>query len=304
MLSDPAFTAPGRFYKGNLHTHSTRSDAARSPEEVCRTYREAGYDFLCISDHFLAEYDYPIVDTSAYRMPGFTTIFGAEVHAPKTRVGEDWHILSVGLPLDFAPLREGETGPQLAQRCLDAGAFVTLAHPTWYGLDIEDAQSIPGAHAIEIYNHTTEVHSSRGDGTGLTDHLLNLGRRITLVASDDAHFFEHDWFGGYVMVKAESLTPEALLASLKAGHYYSSQGPEIHSISYTETGVEITCSPAKAVIVLGHGAGSQQAYGNKLTKVSLPTNYVRPGGFGRVVIVDDFGRKAWSNPIWFGPGPL
>lgn len=47
MLS--AFSAPGRFWKGNLHTHSNRSDGALEPAEVCRRYREAGYDFLCLS---------------------------------------------------------------------------------------------------------------------------------------------------------------------------------------------------------------------------------------------------------------
>ncbi|WMT90453.1 PHP domain-containing protein [Pelagibacterium sp. H642] len=57
------FSAPGRFFKGNLHTHSDRSDGALSPEEVCRRYRAAGYDFLAITDHFLRQYDFPLTDT-------------------------------------------------------------------------------------------------------------------------------------------------------------------------------------------------------------------------------------------------
>ena len=39
---DPAFTAKGRFWRGNLHTHSTRSDGVLSPEEVCRRYKAEG----------------------------------------------------------------------------------------------------------------------------------------------------------------------------------------------------------------------------------------------------------------------
>ena len=42
-MLDP-FAGPGRFYKGNLHTHSTRSDGAHDPETVCALYREAGYE--------------------------------------------------------------------------------------------------------------------------------------------------------------------------------------------------------------------------------------------------------------------
>jgi hypothetical protein len=44
--------------------------------------------------------------------------------------------------------------------------------------------------------------------------------------------------------------------------------------------------------------------GNGLTRVRLPLNRLRRGGYARVVVVDAAGRKAWSNPIWFdGPTP-
>ncbi len=52
-MSADAFSAPGKFYRGNLLTHSTRSDGKISPEEVCKRYRERGYDSNCLSDHFL-----------------------------------------------------------------------------------------------------------------------------------------------------------------------------------------------------------------------------------------------------------
>ena len=41
----------GNWYKGNLHTHTTQSDGAVSPEEMMACYRKAGYDFLALSDH-------------------------------------------------------------------------------------------------------------------------------------------------------------------------------------------------------------------------------------------------------------
>jgi hypothetical protein len=129
-----AFSTPGRFFKGNMHTHSNRSDGARDAESVCAVYRDAGYDFLALTDHFLARYQFPVVDTRSYRTRSFTTLLGAEVHAPETGLGELWHILSIGLPLDFAPTAEGELAAGLAQRCADAGAFVALAHPAWSDL--------------------------------------------------------------------------------------------------------------------------------------------------------------------------
>ncbi len=73
------FRQPGRFFKGNLHTHSTRSDGALEPEAVVAAYREHGYDFLALTDHFLAPYDFPITDTRAFRDESFTTLLGAEL---------------------------------------------------------------------------------------------------------------------------------------------------------------------------------------------------------------------------------
>ena len=93
-----AFSSTGRFWRGNLHAHSTRSDGTLSPENVCKKYREAGYDFVAVTDHFLEQYDYPLVDTSPYRLDDFTTLIGAELHGGSTQFGSMWHILAVGLP--------------------------------------------------------------------------------------------------------------------------------------------------------------------------------------------------------------
>ena len=41
------------WYKGNLHTHTTRSDGRKSPEEVMALYRDHGYDFLALTDHWI-----------------------------------------------------------------------------------------------------------------------------------------------------------------------------------------------------------------------------------------------------------
>jgi predicted metal-dependent phosphoesterase TrpH len=123
-MSIEAFAAPGQFWRGNLHTHSNLSDGALAPGEVCRLYGDAGYDFLCLSDHFMARYEFPIADTRAFRSNRFTTILGAELHAPANSHGETWHMLAVGLPEDFAPTGETESGVALSLRARDAGAFV------------------------------------------------------------------------------------------------------------------------------------------------------------------------------------
>ena len=299
MPLDPAFAAPGRFFKGNIHTHSTLSDGMRGPEEVCALYRDAGYDFLALTDHFQAKFGFPIADTRPFRAANFTTILGAEVHAPATSLGEIWHILAVGLPLDFAPTPPGETGAELAARCLAAGAFVAIPHPGWYALSPADANTLPGAHAVEIYNHTSTLRIDRGDGTYMVDALLAEGRRISVIAVDDAHFACTDWFGGWLMVKAPDNEPDALLQALKAGHFYATQGPRIENILWGEDSVEVHCSPAASVMVLGRGSRAVPSVAPLQSRVTLPLGRVREGGFARIVVVDAMGRRAWSNPIFF-----
>src|SRR4051794_13773626 len=197
------FDQPGRFFKGNLHTHSTRSDGSLHPEEVIVAYRARGYDFVALTDHFLPRYSFPIVDTRAWRRDGFTTLLGAELHGPILESGDPWHILAVGLPLDFAAPVPGETGPAIATRARAAGAFVGMAHPAWYALSLDDALALADAHAVEVYNTTCDVLSGRGESWHLADVLLGRGKRLFAYATDDAHFREQpDAFGGWVQVRA------------------------------------------------------------------------------------------------------
>jgi predicted metal-dependent phosphoesterase TrpH len=291
-----AFSAPGRFFKGNLHTHSSRSDGALEPAEVCRRYREAGYDFLCLSDHFLPQFSFPLTDTRDYRTETFTTLIGAELHAPATHLGDLWHILAVGLPDDFAQTADGEDGPALARRAAAAGAFVGIAHPQWYGLDFTDGLALDAAHAVEIYNHTCEMLSARPDGVALFDDLMARGRKLTGFASDDAHFHANDSFGGWVNVKAETLEPEALLAALKAGHYYASTGAEILSIERDGDRLNVTSSPVRSIAIAGPGARSAVVHGDNITQAAVDLSRFA-GGWCRVVVTDMHGKRAWAQPI-------
>ena len=40
-----------RFYKANLHCHSTLSDGKMTPEEIKEKYKENGYSIVAFSDH-------------------------------------------------------------------------------------------------------------------------------------------------------------------------------------------------------------------------------------------------------------
>jgi hypothetical protein len=300
-MSIEAMTAPGKFWRGNLHTHSNLSDGVLSPGEVCALYRDAGYDFLCISDHFREKYGFPIADTLPFRTDGFTTILGAEVHAPANSHGELWHILAAGLPPDFAPNGEAESGVELALRARSAGAFVGIAHPQWSSLSIEDGRAMrEAAHSVEIYNTSCDVECDRPDGTYLLDALLNEGSRLSAYAADDAHFRIDDAFRGWVMVKATANEPDLMVEALKRGEFYSSQGPMLHDVVVDEEQIHIRCSPAINFALVGRGSRNAHVRAVKeTTVVSLPTGKFA-GDWCRLVIEDRSRRRAWTNPIWLG----
>ena len=294
------FDQPGRFWRGNLHTHSTRSDGALSPEEVCALYRRAGYDFLSITDHFMERYDFPVTDVRSQDSTDFITIPGAELHTGQTELGSVWHILAVGLPFDFARTPDDEAPDALARRAMDAGAYVAVAHPNWYALTERDIESLGPVHAIEIINGIAADHNDGADSWAIADVFLGRGRRYTACATDDYHGHENrdDFQRGWVHVKAESLTADALVDALKRGAYYSSTGPEIYNIQIKAGNVaQIDCSPADRVWVTGVGSMSAYAYGVGKSRFEIDlTKFQSP--YCRITVRDRYGRRAWSNPIW------
>jgi len=79
-------------YKGDLHLHSTGSDGRQPPKEVAAACRQAGMDFMALTDH---GNDQPSVDLCAlYQgLPlGLKIYRGEEIHLP----GHPVHILNIG----------------------------------------------------------------------------------------------------------------------------------------------------------------------------------------------------------------
>lgn len=261
-------------------------------------YKEAGYDFISLSEHFMERFGYPISDTRNLRDEEFTTLIAAELHQGKTTVGETWHVLAVGIPPDFARPSEGETAPQIARRAADTGAFIGIVHPSWYGLTIEDAKTIDCAHAVEIYNHGSQVEVDRGEDWPFCDQLLNQGWRLSAFATDDAHQMTYDAFGGWIMVHADSLDPDALLESMKAGRYYSSTGPQIHDVRIEGNEIHIECDSAYVISAQGRGSRSLTAMGDGLTSTSFPIDRFKDG-YMRLTVTTADNKRAWTNPIWF-----
>jgi hypothetical protein len=293
-------------FRGNLHCHSVLSDGRESLEDLCHSYRQAGYDFLVVSDHFEAEYGWRVSDTRHLTSSSFVTLLGAELSSG------DWHdrstywVVAAGMPLDFSGPRDGETGRELIRRAHDLGAYVVLLHPGLNNLPSNaiESEELEAIDAIEIFNYTmANTWPDQAYGAYFFDSTLERGTRVHVNAGDGAEC-DHakDRFGAWIEVYADSLRAEDLLASLKEGFHYATQGPRIEQLFNDSGDLHVVTSPAYSIVLAGTGDrwlnASQRFAGS--CAITEATFSLAPfaGSFCRIAVVDDDGKRAWSNPIW------
>jgi hypothetical protein len=293
MTTNP-FAAPGRWYRGNLHTHTTESDGLMSPEEMVDWHVAHGYDFLSLTDHRVR------LDPAPYLRDGLLLIPGIELdgHDPD---GGRYHI--VGLGVENSVEHRTDSSLQAAVDALrGAGGLVVLAHPYWSGQSARELLSVTGACGIEVFNGVCEKEWGKGLSSVHWDNLLAAGRRLWGLAVDDAHGHppDGDLGQGWVMVKAHEPTADAILEALEGGAFYSSSGPEIHDVRLTGGVVTVDCSPVRCIHfmcdwALGHAVRAWE--GPLLTEAQFELR-----GLGetylRVECIDCQGRRAWSQPVF------
>jgi len=90
----------GRYpFRGDLHTHSHRSDGRQAPAIVCAEYRKVGYDFMAITDHRAYEPSLEAIEAYKNVPVEMTLVPGEEVHVPCDFEGKrinDAHIINFG----------------------------------------------------------------------------------------------------------------------------------------------------------------------------------------------------------------
>lgn len=326
-MKSSLFMENSTFYKGNLHTHTSLSDGRLPPEEAARVYKEAGYDFMAISDHDI------YFDSTEYDSESFLVLPAIERSVVVAEGGFKWHHIHGVRGTAAMVARAGERrlphgrelekwrwrGPVTVQQCMDelheAGNLTICNHPTWSRLELEDLVYLT-PFAIEIYNHLTMVNTGTGNAVHYWDMLLRRGKRVFGVAADDSHLYSppdapyrnYDVGGGWVVVAAQALSRDALAEALVRGSFYSSTGPEIYRYEVDGDEIAVACSPVKEIRFLSYERRGRNLRADP--DATLTEGRFRMRGdetFVRVECVDEFGRTAWSNPVfvsdWIKPVP-
>ena len=77
------------WYKGNLHTHTTNSDGAYTPEETIALYKSKDYDFLALTDHWF--------HGEGRQEENFLLLNGTEFDVGSTVQEGIYHIVGIGM---------------------------------------------------------------------------------------------------------------------------------------------------------------------------------------------------------------
>lgn len=285
-----------------LHcTHSTVSDGEFTPDEMIAFYANHGYGIYAFTDH---EKTNPV---STYDAHGMTLISGMEIHPAGPR-GVPWHLLALGVPEDFPyPVKDEHT---TIQECIDAvnqaGGLAFIAHPTWCGIRSTDIMELNGIQGIEVWNSACRF-AGKGYNMTVWDELMDGGLFCNALAVDDAHC-KREFFNGWTMVLLdEAPTPSNVMAALRAGEFYCTQGPEFKSINVKDGYLEAEFSPCVEVIGAsytwrGYPAMVENMNGpedgiQEISSCRIKLKYDIPNSAIRLQIKDRLGHYAWCNPV-------
>ena len=204
---------------------------------------------------------------------------------------------------------EGQLFPAKVNAIIDAanknGFFVTLNHPNWSLLTCSDCIKYEGLWAVEIYNHGCFAISGLPDDDRVYDEFLRSGKKIFVTATDDNHnsmSFDDptcDSFGGWTMIKAESLDYASIIDAMEKGNFYASQGPEIKELYFEDGKIHIECSEAREICLNSLTRACIRVGSNNCDLTSADFEISDSlHGYVRFKVIDKHGKAAWTNPYY------
>ena len=320
----------GKFYKANLHCHSTISDGKLTPEELKKAYVNHGYSILAYTDHNVLIGHNDLTDENFLALNGFEV----ELTEGKGAFGKDCHICFVALEPDnltqicyhrseymygnalnyqnqvkfdetkedFERIYSPECISNMMKEGRDNGFFVTYNHPAWSMETYNEYSRYEHMHAMEICNYGCLAYGWPDYNEKEYDEMLRCGKRIYCVSADDNHNFhpfhsKHcDSFGGFIMLKANKLEYKTVTDALLSGNFYASQGPEIYDLWFEDGQIHIACSDARSIILNTGTRRAKAVYQEDVSPLRSAVFDVKPEDvYVRITVTDHNGLHANTN---------
>jgi hypothetical protein len=309
VASQATESAQTRWFKGNTHAHTLRSDGDSTPEEVTKWYRDNGYNFLFITDH---ETITPVEELNGTfgKAGEFVVFTGQEV--TDRLDGKPYHVNGLGVLRVTMPQR-GKTAVENLQANIDSvlasGGIAQINHPNFgWALKAEQIARVKNIKLFELFNGHPLVNNLGGGGSpsveAIWDTVLSSGKLIYGIASDDVHSVRklgnrkvptpgHGW----IMVRAPELTLKAILAALERGDFYSSTGVELEDYRSDGRSITIGVKPEGSSKYRIQFIGTRGKLLAESTDNSASYRFRGKEKYVRVKVIESNGKMAWTQPV-------
>jgi len=277
----------GQWYRGNTHTHARFSDENDSNDVpvIAGWYRDAGYNFLVLSehnDHVALKQIFSHDEASD--PPDFIMLNGLELSETRhhTALGIDSYIGNE------TSLRDG------VNKIIAAGGVPILNHPQDPPVTVKTFLEIEGLNHLEILN------GGRPEDTPATEMLWDSllsdpnGRTVYAVASDDNHYKKSNVGRGWIMVRSPDLTAEDIEENIRNGNFYATSGVILKKLHSGKRSITIVSENGTLIKFIGkNGSILKEISGDSATyDIKGDELYVR------AKITNSLGKAAWTQPVF------
>ena len=154
--------------------------------------------------------------------------------------------------------------------------FPHINHPNFgWAVTAEDLMALEGERFFEVYNGHPAVNTDGDDLRPSTERMwdivlaerLSRGQDVMYgIATDDAHNY-HEFDDnhanpgrGWVMVRAEELSAEAIVTAMEAGDFYGSSGVVLDDVAHSDGRLMLRIRPAEGVTYTTQFIGTRVGY--------------------------------------------
>ena len=299
-----------KWYKGNIHTHTTESDGDAAPEVVVRWYRRHGYDFLVLSDHnHLTILDY---GSGKRRFKRPLMIPGEELSVNLDGGTVPIHINGIGISRLVEPIDAGDVASTIqanVDAIVQAGGIASINHPNFkWAFDHEAIKQVTGASLLEVFNGHPLVNVYGGpdvfSNEQIWDGVLSAGRAIFGVATDDSHnYLDFSPFmsnpgRGWVMVRAAELSSEAIVEALASGEFYASTGVTLTELEVSGESIRLEIEQERDFVYATRFTGRDGAPLSESAGLKAIYRMRGDEGYVRATVASSTGARAWTQPTF------
>ncbi len=274
-----------KYYKANLHTHTTNSDGKMTPEEVKEWYKKLGYNIVAYTDHtYIEDYSTRLSDENFVVINGYENAIRCakriEEYDPKgtpsyhfcffakNKNNLKMHGINV---VDFEMwmgksdlesknymLFEGKLSDvkydlssinKMIKEANEHGFLVQYNHPIWSLHTYKDYALLKDLWGVEVYNHSSYNIGYNEFNESVLEEFSRQSEGVCAIASDDSHNWT-DMGGGFTYIGAKELTYDAVIDAMVKKDIYASMGPTFEYIFVEEGKAHVKTSDVARIMMI------------------------------------------------------